>query len=143
MEGGINMSKTAMKEALMYIYAGNSDMAIEVLEMALKESNHKELTLDEIKQITARVTGIEVWQMESKSRKRDVSDARALAMYACREFTTQPLAAIGMAFGDRDHSTVFYALEKAKKLEFVDKNINTKIKRIREIILEKGENTSC
>ena len=48
--------------------------------------------------------------MGSARRARSVSHPRQVAMYLCRELTPRSLPEIGRLFGNRDHSTVIYAM---------------------------------
>jgi chromosomal replication initiator protein len=142
MEGGINMSKTAMKEALMHIYAGNSDMAIEVLEMALKDSEAKqELKVDAVIDAVTRVTGMHLWDMQAKVRKKEFVKARHYAMYAVCKYTNLSLKQIGSMFGNRDHSTVIHARDTIDDLIKFDKSYCAEWAMIEAIL--KGGNASC
>jgi chromosomal replication initiator protein len=53
--------------------------------------------------------------LRSKSRSKRVATARHVAMYLLHRDAFQPLAAIGRALGDRDHSTVLYACRKIER----------------------------
>nr|MBC8465806.1 chromosomal replication initiator protein DnaA [bacterium] len=60
--------------------------------------------------------------LRSKTRKREIVEARQVAMYLCTEFTTLTLKAIGLQFGGRDHATVIHSRESiCEKLKVNDK----------------------
>ena len=56
--------------------------------------------------------------MREKTRKKEVVQARQIAMYLSKEMTNSSLKTIGLHFGGRDHSTVVHAcgsIENAKE----------------------------
>ncbi|SMC28270.1 chromosomal replication initiator protein [Desulfacinum hydrothermale DSM 13146] len=64
--------------------------------------------------------GVSMEELRSRARHKKISEARQLAMYLCRKYTSEPLNAIAQAFG-RSHSTVIYALKKMDR-ELARKN---------------------
>ena len=58
----------------------------------------------------------------SKTRKREISQARQIAMYLGRNFTKKSLAAIGAEIGGRDQATVLHACNTVSDLIETDKN---------------------
>jgi len=75
--------------------AGEGVLRIEVIQGEV--CRHYQLTLEEL-------TG--------DKRTRRIVGPRQVAMYLSRELTDASLPAIGRAFGDRDHTTVMYAVQK-------------------------------
>jgi chromosomal replication initiator protein len=49
--------------------------------------------------------------LKDKTRKKEVSTARQVAMYFAKEYTDYSLKQIGQYFGGRDHSTVIHAVQ--------------------------------
>jgi chromosomal replication initiator protein len=59
--------------------------------------------------------------IKSKTRKREVVEARQLAMHICKKLIpTKSLVAIGDAFGGRDHTTVIYSCKTVENLIATD-----------------------
>lgn len=75
-----------------------------------------ELTVSQIKQAVCDFYGLTRHQIESKSRTKNISTARHIAMYLCRKHLELPYVKIGLEFGGRDHSTVMSSYEKMIKL---------------------------
>ena len=48
-------------------------------------------------------------------KKKNITDARSIAMYLSRIITDESLERIGLEIGGRDHSTVIYSYEKISK----------------------------
>jgi chromosomal replication initiator protein len=77
---------------------------------------------DDIVAAVCRRTGVQPGDLRGRSRSRDVSYARHLAMYLLREEGRKSVAEVGRLFGNRDHSTVIagiqrIALEQATRTE--------------------------
>lgn len=73
---------------------------------------HRQIFLDvSLEQIVAHVAeafGVEVRVIRSRSRARDVSEARAAAIWLCLQQRSRPsIVSVGQWF-DRDHTTVMY-----------------------------------
>ncbi len=67
--------------------------------------------------------GIKKEEIVARNRKKNIAEARQVAMYLCTELLNIPLETIGNMFG-KDHATVIYAknkviedVKKSKKLE--------------------------
>jgi chromosomal replication initiator protein len=88
----------------------------EILADILNASKPRQITPGVILEATARQFGLEVAQLQGKSRTRDLVHARQVGMYVCRELTDLSYPQIGKEFGGRDHTTVIYAYEKVSKL---------------------------
>jgi len=66
----------------------------------------RRVSINRVIRITARHHGLAPADLVGSGRTRSVVHARSLAMYLARRLTTASLAAIGTAFGGREHSTV-------------------------------------
>lgn len=60
-------------------------------------------------------------QIKSKTRKREVVNARRVVAYLGYKYTNWTLAKIGLELGGRDHSTVIHARESLNDLILYDK----------------------
>lgn len=67
------------------------------------------LTIDQIQRLVCEYFNIEEDLVRAKTRKREVVQARQVAMYFCKKLTQHSLKTIGLHFGGRDHSTVIHA----------------------------------
>ncbi|MCK4393403.1 chromosomal replication initiator protein DnaA, partial [Candidatus Bipolaricaulota bacterium] len=54
--------------------------------------------------------------LEGSSRKKEISQARHIAIYLAREMTDHSFPAIGKQFGNRDHTTIMHSYMKIKTL---------------------------
>lgn len=76
----------------------------------------EELTLSQIIQVTADFYGLSPKQIESKSRTKNIANARHIVVYLCRKHLAMPFAKIGLELGGRDHTTVMSSYDKINKL---------------------------
>lgn len=70
------------------------------------------VTLEEIEKAIASVFGIQAKELRGRSRARQCSHPRMLAMWLARKYTRSALSEIGRYFGGRSHSTVAAAQKK-------------------------------
>lgn len=66
--------------------------------------------------LVARDCGISLDQLTGPIRKRELVQARQIAMYLLRQLLDLPYATIGALFGGRDHATVMHSVEKIDAL---------------------------
>ena len=92
------------------------DFARRVLALRRREQQPREpiASPDRIKECIAGSWRVRIEALVSKTRTRNVTEARHVAMYAIREILGMPLAEIGNLFGGRDHSTVLYSIRKVE-----------------------------
>ena len=60
-------------------------------------------------------------KLKMNTRKRKIVEARQLAMYLAKEYTTASLATIGFEIGKKDHATVVYACKVVNNLQQTDR----------------------
>ncbi len=84
--------------------------------------NNVEITLGKIQSVVCEYFGITPESLISKTRKREISQARQIAMYLGRNFTKKSLASIGAEIGGRDHATVLHACNTVSDLIETDRN---------------------
>ncbi len=85
------------------------EMAIDALR-GLMRLEPTRLDAGAIQKLVASYYGIDLAKLLGKSRKREIVQARHVAIYLCKEHTAHTLKAIGDFFGGRDHSTVIHAV---------------------------------
>ena len=76
----------------------------------------KMVTIESIKKLVASHFNIRVADLDSKSRARNITRPRQMAMALSKELTNHSLPEIGDKFGGRDHTTVLHACRKIREL---------------------------
>ena len=74
------------------------------------------VTIANIQKMVAEYFKIRVSDLSAKSRSRQVTRPRQIAMALAKELTNHSLPEIGKEFGGRDHSTVIHACRKVSEL---------------------------
>jgi len=72
----------------------------------------------------ADLTNVRTDDIVGPSRRKDITEARHLSVYLCRDLLGLSLATIGMHFGGRDHTTALYACNKVRTSLKTDKRFN-------------------
>jgi chromosomal replication initiator protein len=91
------------------------DLATDALKDIISARKPEVITIDLIKEVTAKYFNIEVNDFNLKKRTKSIAYPRQVAMYISREMTELSLPKIGEEFGGRDHSTVIHAIDKINK----------------------------
>lgn len=109
------------------------DLARESIDRIVSNTRH-EVTLDNIQDAVCDYFDITRDKLISKSRKRDIVQARQIAMYLCRSLTSSSLDLIGTHLGGKDHATVLYACKTIGDLLTTDRSFKQYISDIEKII---------
>ena len=109
------------------------DLTIETVQDILGKMVKKqteELTLEKIQQVVCDHFKIPEDLLQAKSRKREVVQARQLAMYFSKNLTKYSLSYIGNQIGKKDHATVLYACKTITDLIETDRNFKLQVEEI-------------
>ncbi len=98
----------------------NLDLARKMIDKFVK-NNTREVSIDYIQKVVCDYFDLPLDLMKSKSRKREVVQARQIAMYFAKNFTKSSLATIGAQCGGKDHATVLHACKTVNNLMDTDK----------------------
>ncbi|MEL6614696.1 MAG: chromosomal replication initiator protein DnaA, partial [Bacteroidota bacterium] len=90
------------------------------------------LTIEAIQTVTCDVLSIPEDLVRARTRKREVVQARQIAMYFCKQLTKHSLKTIGQAFGGRDHSTVIHAVRSVEDQIDTDPLFRETVERVRK-----------
>ena len=96
------------------------DLARQMIDKFVK-STGREITIDVIQKTVCDYFGLSVDCIQSKTRKREIVQARQLTMYFAKKMTKSSLAIIGSQCGNKDHATVLHACKTIAQLERTDK----------------------
>jgi chromosomal replication initiator protein len=108
------------------------DLAREALGGVLTDPAHDiELSIDGIREHTARSWGVTVEALNSKRRTKEITVPRQVAMYLIRELLAVSLVDIGRAFGGRDHSTVIHSVQKVEEMMAQDDEMRVRVEALR------------
>jgi chromosomal replication initiator protein len=97
---------------------------------SLVNSTKREISVSKIKRIVCDYFGLSIDAIQSKTRKREIVQARQIAMYFSRSMTKNALAAIGAEIGGKDHATVLHACKTVEDLYDTDKTFKQHVTEI-------------
>lgn len=86
------------------------------------------VSVDLILEVVSEYFNIDLSDLQSNSRRREISQARQVAMYLARQHTQLSLPKIGEALGGKDHTTVIYSCDKVAQLQTTDAELNQALK---------------
>jgi hypothetical protein len=83
--------------------------------------SERHVTVDIIIAAVSAVTGVHRIDMLSDRRDEETARARFAALWLATKMIQISTPALGRAFGDRDHTTILYALRRAEELRVSDR----------------------
>lgn len=112
------------------------DRAKLALNKVIEENEKKPITLESIQEVVCDKYNLEMKDMYSKTRARQIAYPRQIAMYLCRQLTDLSLIKIADSF-NRDHSTIMHGVDKITKDISEDSSFAEEVNNLVRII--KGE----
>lgn len=109
-------------------------MAQSVIRDILTDEQPLPVTVENIIAEVSALYGVTPEDIRSKKRSQPISSARKVAIYLVHEITQMTLASIGAEFGNRDHSTVVYAVKFVEQQVKKDPNMRDAIEAITKTI---------
>jgi chromosomal replication initiator protein len=97
------------------------DLAKQMIDKFVKNTA-REVSIDYIQKVVCDYFDLPIELLKSKTRKREVVQARQIAMYFAKKMTKSSLANIGLHCGGKDHATVLHACRTVNNLSETDKN---------------------
>ncbi len=98
----------------------------------LEEKPKRELTIDYIVTMICGRYKISTEKIKSKNRKRELVEARQIAMYLTSKHTSLSLKSIGEYFNKRDHTTVIHSKNTVMDLRDTDEKYRVDLQNIED-----------
>ena len=102
----------------------------QILHNIVADIEH-EVDIDFIQKSVSEYMGISIDLIQGKTRKREVVEARQLAMYFAKEYTSYTYKTIGEFF-KRDHSTVIHAVNAVGEQMETNRHLKTAIAELKK-----------
>jgi chromosomal replication initiator protein len=109
------------------------DLARQMIDKFVKNTS-REISIDYIQKVVSDYFNLPIDLMVSRTRKREIVQARQIAMYFSKKLTKASLASIGLHCGNKDHATVLHACRTVNNLVETDKQFRTYIDEIEKKI---------
>lgn len=115
------------------------ELAQSITENIIGEEK-EEITIDKVQSVVCEYFNITRDTLLSKSRKRQIVQARQIAMYMSRSLITScSLATIGAELGGKDHATVLHACTTVTDLMSTDKTFKQYVTDIGKMLVPVGK----
>ncbi len=105
------------------------NLAKEMIDKLIKNTK-REVSIDYIQKVVCNYFDVPIDSLQSKTRKREIVQARQVAMYFSKNLTKSSLATIGTQIGGKDHATVLHACKTVNNLVETDKQFKNQIEEI-------------
>jgi len=115
-----------LAQASMNKKAITLELAKQMIDKFVKNTA-REVSIDYIQKVVCDYFELPLELLKSKTRKREVVQARQIAMYFSKCMTKSSLATIGLHCGGKDHATVLHACRTVNNLMDTDKRFKTYI----------------
>jgi len=123
----------ALNKVLAFADLRGEKLTPNTLESMLpKEGQRPRLTMNHIKEEVAARFNLKRQALEGSSRKKEISQARHIAIYLSREMTDHSFPAIGREFGNRDHTTAMHSYVRVQAMLEETPLLHSEINGIRE-----------
>ena len=97
---------------------------------------YKTNSVGKIIDIVSKYYNLDSTILKGKMKKKNIADARNVAIYLSTMMTEESLERIGLEFGGRDHSTIIYARDKISQELKTNAKLKEEIKILKEKICE-------
>ena len=104
------------------------DITLELAKNVLKDlglSKKQIFGIETIQKVVCEYFSLPLDVINSKTRKREIVQARQLAMFFSKKHTKSSLATIGQHCGNKDHATVLHAVKTVNNLVDTDKKFKS------------------
>jgi chromosomal replication initiator protein len=105
------------------------DLTRDMVEKLIRHSK-KEISIDYIQKVVCNYFNLPSDSLCSNTRKREIVQARQIAMYFSKSLTKASLATIGAEIGGKDHATVLHAFKTVNNLMETDKSFKTQMSEL-------------
>jgi chromosomal replication initiator protein len=109
------------------------ELAKSMIDKFVKNTTH-EVSIDYIQKVVCDYFSLPMELLKSKTRKRQVVQARQIAMFFAKAMTKSSLSLIGANCGGKDHATVLHACRTVNNLMDTDKKFKANVVELQKKI---------
>lgn len=110
------------------------ELAEQITEKIVGEQQN-DVTIDKVQKVVCDYFNISRDELVSKTRKRQIVQARQIAMYMSRNLINCSLSTIGAEIGGKDHATVLHACTTVNDLMTTDKSFRQYVSDIEKMLV--------
>ena len=116
----------------------HKDITVELAENITEKivgEQQSDVTIDKVQKVVCDYFNITLEDLLSKTRKRNIVQARQIAMYMSRNLINVSLSTIGSEIGGKDHATVLHACTTVTDLMSTDKTFKQYVSDIEKMLV--------
>jgi chromosomal replication initiator protein len=110
------------------------EVNLSIVKSIIRSKKKDSIDIKEIQKTTARYFNISIANLISNEKRRDYSYPRQIAMYLCRKLIDLSYKDIGKKFGNKDHSTIIYAIKRIEQQKSKNKKVLNHLKDITALL---------
>ncbi len=131
----------ALNKVVAYaqLTGGSIDQALVNRALADTLRRAERISVDQVIDIVCRYYSVTAEAIASSSRKSTIAYPRQVAMYLARTETEASLPQIGVALGNRDHTTILHGYEKINGLVEIDPQLRRDVLEIKAMLYERAD----
>ena len=133
-KNNIRQLEGVMKKLMAFQDISDMPPNIAIAQSAIKDITHENMPVsvivDKVIIEVSSAYDVSAEEIKGNSRKKNIVLARQIAMYILKTVTDMSLEDVGKPFGNKDHSTVYYAIEKIEKTLETNTSLNNEINDI-------------
>lgn len=118
----VRSSIRELEGSLIKLSAFADVMKVEIDEEMVKDllslnsvNSEGVISIEKVGKVISQHYGIPLADIKSRSRNKDITHARHLAMYLTQKMISATLIEIGQFYGGRDHASVIHAIDKVRE----------------------------
>ncbi|MBE8162411.1 MAG: chromosomal replication initiator protein DnaA [Bdellovibrionaceae bacterium] len=124
LEGNLNKIKI-FSDFKKSSYNDSSTITLDFVKKTLvNHISEEKLTIEEVQKMCSSYFKLNIKDLKSKSRSKNIVTARQSAMFLMRKYLNISLMDIGKAFGGKDHTTVINAIRRVEDKMTKDASFN-------------------
>jgi len=116
-----------------YTSLNSGDINISLVKSIIKDGNYLDINIKDIQVLISGYFNISISDLISNKKTSKYSYPRHLAMYLSRKYTDTSFQNIGYQFGNRNHSSIIYAIKKIEKSK--NKQLSSDLYNIENLLL--------
>ncbi len=136
-QSNVRILEGSLTRLKAYSDMSSEPISIDMCKTLLKDiltTRKSFISIEEVIRAVAKHYGLKTGDLKSPKRAKPITRARQIAMYLCRELTSESFPEIGCRLGGRDHATVIHGVKKiAAQLE-VDTELQSDIQTLGKVL---------
>ncbi|GHT51894.1 chromosomal replication initiator protein DnaA [Bacteroidia bacterium] len=110
---------------------------LELAKRIVEQTNNvqkKQITLEKIQDVVSNYFKVNISDIHSRSRKREIVQARQVAMFLAKMHTEYSFSHIGSVIGKRDHATVTHACKSVQNDLATNKGFKARVQDLEALL---------